>query len=116
MRIVALSDQHGHLPDIPPCDLLIIAGDVCPDRFGPFWAMHAPEQQRSWFDRYVRPWPAEVPATHTLLTWGNHDWCGQAWGFRRDSPVKGIDGASDPRRRGDDCRSERRVPLGMGDT
>src|SRR3990167_818471 len=76
MRIVALSDQHGHLPDIPPCDLLIIAGDVCPDRFGPFWAMHAPEQQRSWFDRHVRPWLAEVPATHKLLTWGNHDWCG----------------------------------------
>ncbi|OFV93784.1 MAG: hypothetical protein A3G76_03750 [Acidobacteria bacterium RIFCSPLOWO2_12_FULL_65_11] len=88
MRIVALSDQHGHLPDIPPCDLLIIAGDVCPDRFGPFWAMHAPEQQRSWFDRHVRPWLAEVPATHKLLTWGNHDWCGQACSFHGDRPAK----------------------------
>jgi hypothetical protein len=88
MRIVALSDQHGHLPDIPPCDLLIIAGDVCPDRFGPFWAMHAPEQQRSWFDRHVRPWLAEAPATHKLLTWGNHDWCGQACSFHGDRPAK----------------------------
>ncbi len=54
MRIVALSDQHGYLPEIPPCDLLIIAGDVCPDRFGPFVAMHNPDQQKSWFDRNVR--------------------------------------------------------------
>src|SRR5207245_6582596 len=23
---------------------------------------------------------------HKLLTWGNHDWCGQACSFRSDSP------------------------------
>ena len=77
MRIVALSDQHGFLPDVPPCDLLIVAGDVCPDRFGPFMAVHDPYQQQAWFDRTVRPWLAATPATHKLLTWGNHDWCGQ---------------------------------------
>lgn len=86
MRIVALSDQHGHLPEIPPCDLLIIAGDVCPDRIGPFLGMHAPEQQKSWFERQVRPWLAAAPATHKILTWGNHDWCGQLCRFRHDSP------------------------------
>ena len=73
MRIVALSDQHGYLPEIPPCDLLIIAGDVCPDRFGPFVAMHNPDQQKSWFDRNGRLWLAKAPATHKVLTWGNHD-------------------------------------------
>jgi len=86
MRIVALSDQHGFLPDIPPCDLLIVAGDICPDRFGPFMAMHDPYQQQAWFDRNARPWLASAPATHRLLTWGNHDWCGQACSFRSDSP------------------------------
>jgi hypothetical protein len=86
MRIVALSDQHGFLPDVPKCDLLIVAGDVCPDRFGPFMAWHDPYQQQAWFDRNVRPWLASAPATHKLLTWGNHDWCGQACSFRSDSP------------------------------
>lgn len=86
MRIVAFSDQHGFLPDVPECDLLIVAGDVCPDRFGPFMAWHDPYQQQAWFDRNVRPWLASAPATHKLLTWGNHDWCGQACSFRSDSP------------------------------
>lgn len=88
MRIVALSDQHGHLPEIPSCDLLIVAGDVCPDRFGPFLAMHDPDQQKSWFDRNVRPWLAKAPATYKILTWGNHDWCGQLCSFRSDSPAE----------------------------
>ena len=72
MRIVALSDQHGFLPDIPPCDLLIVAGDVCPDRFVPFMARHEPYQQKAWFDHTARQWLANAPATHKILTWGNH--------------------------------------------
>ena len=83
-----MSDLHGHLPAIPPCDLLIIAGDVCPDRFGPFLAMLAPEHQKVWFDQVARPWLARAPAAHRILTWGNHDWCGQACSFRSDSPAQ----------------------------
>ena len=90
MRIVALSDQHGFLPDIPPCHLLIVAGDVCPDRFGPFMAVHDPYQQQAWFDREVRLWVGSAPATHKLLTWGNHDWCGQVCSFRSDSPARAL--------------------------
>ena len=86
MRIVALSDQHGFLPDVPPCDLLIVAGDVCPDIIGPSRASQDPEQQQAWFDRHVRPWLAAAPATHKILTWGNHDWCGQLCTFDSDSP------------------------------
>jgi hypothetical protein len=87
MHIVALSDLHGFLPAIPPCDLLIVAGDVCPDRFGPFLAARDPHQQHVWFDREVRPWLAAASATHRVLTWGNHDWCGQTGDFRADSPA-----------------------------
>src|SRR5690349_19747629 len=87
MRLVALSDQHGFLPAIPPCDLLIVAGDVCPDRFGPFMAVHDPYQQKAGVDRDVRTWLAEAPATHKLLTWGNHDWWCQSCSFHEYSPA-----------------------------
>src|SRR5262245_34924520 len=87
MRIVALSDQHGYLPAIASCDLVIIAGDVCPDGVGRFSAMQRPDQQKRWFDESIRPWLAASPATHKLLTWGNHDFCGQACDFHSDPPA-----------------------------
>ena len=89
MRIAAISDQHGFLPDIPQCDLLIIAGDVCPDGFGRQVAAETPKLQQDWFDREVRPWLAQSPATHKVLTWGNHDWCGEACDFSADEPPNG---------------------------
>jgi 3',5'-cyclic AMP phosphodiesterase CpdA len=89
MRIAAISDQHGFLPDIPECDLLIIAGDVCPDGFGRHVASETPRLQQDWFDRLVRPWLARSPATHKVLTWGNHDWCGEACDFSADEPPAG---------------------------
>ncbi len=86
MRIVALSDQHGFLPDVPPCDLLIVAGDVCPDWIGKADAEREPARQKDWFDEHARRWLAAAPAAHRILTWGNHDWCGQACDFGADSP------------------------------
>lgn len=88
MKIVALSDQHGFLPAIERCDLLIVAGDICPDRIGGIVARHDPGQQKAWFDRHVRRWLATAPAGHKILTWGNHDWCGQACSFADDAPAR----------------------------
>jgi Icc-related predicted phosphoesterase len=79
MRIAAISDIHGHLPLIPPCDLLIIAGDICPDGVDRRLAADSPEIQRHWFDAKVRPWLAASPAPHVVATWGNHDWGGEGY-------------------------------------
>jgi len=86
MRIVALSDQHRLLPDIPPCDLLIVAGDNCPDQFDGVDARTAPDRQAAWFNQEFRAWLAGTPATHRIVTWGNHDWCGEHCDFSADAP------------------------------
>lgn len=102
MKIVAISDQHGYLPDIPPCDLLIVAGDNCPDHpseaedrvgSGP-----QVERQREWFERVWMPWRQRQPAKRCLLTWGNHDYCGELLHQRCGACVEMVaaDGTYDP--------------------
>jgi Icc-related predicted phosphoesterase len=87
MRIVAVSDQHSFLPTVPPCDLLIVGGDICPDVVDRIPALSAPQQQKAWFDEHIRTWFKNAPATFKEATWGNHDFCGEACDFSSDSPA-----------------------------
>jgi Icc-related predicted phosphoesterase len=64
-RIVATSDLHGHLPSIPPCDLLILGGDICPNG--------SPKDQQGWLDNPFRKWLDTVPAKEVVAIAGNHD-------------------------------------------
>lgn len=82
MKIIAMADLHGRLPpdeDVPACDLLIIAGDICPD----FNRSEMTMRQAAWLNRDFWPWLRDVKATHVVMTWGNHDRIGQ----RRDWPL-----------------------------
>lgn len=77
MRLCAVSDLHGRLPKIPDCELLIIAGDICPDisfrKSG-----HDPDlsrlQQREWLRGDFADWADTLPAERIIATPGNHDW------------------------------------------
>lgn len=72
MRIYAIADQHGNLElKIPPCDLLIHAGDVCRD-FAPRTAIGS-DRQLIWFDTKWHDWLARQPVERCIVTWGNHD-------------------------------------------
>ncbi|MGE3803080.1 MAG: metallophosphoesterase [Gemmataceae bacterium] len=67
VRIVAVSDLHGVLPEIPECDLLLIAGDIEPT------SNHDVRFQAEWLDGPFRHWLAGTPAGQRIFIAGNHD-------------------------------------------
>lgn len=83
MSIYATSDLHGQLPPIPgDCDLLLIAGDICPDYFTQRYIGSdirldkGAQHQAKWFNNEFRDWCKDV---RTVATWGNHDFLGEHW-------------------------------------
>lgn len=69
MRIICISDLHGNLPRITNCDLLIVAGDICP-----VWN-HDLHFQRNWLDSDFKWWLQETKnrAKNIIGIAGNHD-------------------------------------------
>lgn len=68
MRIVATSDFHGFLPEIPACDLLLIGGDICPVE------NHDRKFQAEWLRGEFCDWLNDMPAyTQVVAVGGNHD-------------------------------------------
>lgn len=63
MKLVLGSDLHGYLPDVPPCDILILAGDIL-----------SGNDQKRFYQILLKQWLEKVPARHVVATWGNHDW------------------------------------------
>lgn len=78
-KIAAIADQHGVLPAIPECDILVVAGDICPVD-----APHDPATQAHWLDTEFRQWLDRVPATHVVGIAGNHDFVFEAKAHPRD--------------------------------
>lgn len=77
MKILAISDTHGKLPDMSAyeADVFIHAGDICPNwTFD--WIGDGPIQM-NWMDSHFFPWLNNIRAKHKLLTLGNHDGIGQ---------------------------------------
>lgn len=71
MKIIAISDLHGHLPKLPRCDLLIVAGDICGQPYYPEHVYIA--YQILWYERVFLPWLATIDAVQKVVIGGNHD-------------------------------------------
>lgn len=88
MYILALSDLHGYLPEIPKCDLLLLGGDYCPTR--------SLEQQRRFILGDFKDWLKEIPARYIVGIAGNHDFIFQeepevneylSWKYLKDQMI-----------------------------
>jgi Icc-related predicted phosphoesterase len=94
MNIITISDLHGHLPVIPACDVLLIAGDICPKKD------HGLTRQVTWLNSEFRAWLESVPADEIVSIAGNHDFIFEkaphlvpdlSWTYLQDDGVE-IDG------------------------
>lgn len=68
MKITAVSDLHGNLIDIEPCDILLIAGDISPLDIQKDYI-----QMTKWFFNDFYKWIMKLPCTEVFLVPGNHD-------------------------------------------
>lgn len=71
LLIRAYSDLHGYLPVIEPCDLLLIAGDVCP--IDGEYGDHTTGTQSRWLREVFNAWCDVMPVDQIVLIGGNHD-------------------------------------------
>jgi Icc-related predicted phosphoesterase len=91
MRIVCLADLHGFLPVVPACDILVLAGDICPTDD------ETPPRQRRWLHSTFARWLAEAPAGEIVGVAGNHDFVGETdpgalrdlqWHYLQDETIE----------------------------
>lgn len=78
MKIVATSDLHGSLPEVEPCDLFLIGGDVCPVNDD-----HAVWRQRHWLRNDFASHLEKIETNEIVWIGGNHDFGCEAPGFYR---------------------------------
>lgn len=72
MKIVAISDIHGYIPEnIPECDVLCISGDIVP-----LEVQRGIEKSSDWVMNIFYPKLLEMPCKYVVMTWGNHDFIG----------------------------------------
>lgn len=77
-KFILLSDLHGNLPNVPEGDVLLIAGDICPNFAGYKDKFEDTAQQFIWMGENFYPWVESLPVKQTIFTWGNHDFIGDS--------------------------------------
>ena len=86
MKICAISDIHGYLPDdIEPCDVVCICGDIMPLNIQRDFA-----ESISWLAGPFQAWALNLPCKKVIMIWGNHDFIGERlYRFGNTEPSSG---------------------------
>lgn len=68
MKVIGISDIHGHLPELPSCDVVCISGDILPlsiqRNFVASWV---------WLLEHFTDWANKLDCKHVVIIAGNHD-------------------------------------------
>ncbi len=72
LTVVAAGDLHGYLPEVGPCDLLVLAGDLAP-----YDIERDTARCEAWFAGEFADWIASSGAAETVAIAGNHDFWAQ---------------------------------------
>jgi Icc-related predicted phosphoesterase len=66
-KLIAISDLHGHLPELPKADILLIGGDICPVY------NHDTIYQAGWILSTFCQWLESLDIHSVYVCGGNHD-------------------------------------------
>ena len=68
MKIVAISDIHGYLPELPECDVVCICGDILPLHIQKNY-----EASLAWLSGPFQSWALNLNCKKVIFIAGNHD-------------------------------------------
>lgn len=68
IKLGVMSDLHGYLPEIKPCELLLICGDIVPLRI-----QSRTIDSYKWFSGEFKEWAMDLPCNKVLFIAGNHE-------------------------------------------
>lgn len=66
--ICAMSDLHGYLPEVKPCSIVLICGDIFPLKI-----QRDMQKCEEWLLNDFKNWAEQLPCLKVVLIAGNHD-------------------------------------------
>lgn len=68
MKVCAMSDLHGDLPEIKSCDLVLICGDSVPLN-----VQASTNGTKKWYKNKFKTWADNLPCEKVIFIAGNHE-------------------------------------------